>query len=315
MKYRRLGNTGLKVSEVGIGCNNFGDRLDVNTSARVVHSALDAGINFFDTADIYSFGQSEEFLGKALRDRREKALIASKFGFPMGDSVGQRGASRHYIYRAVEASLLRLGTDYIDLYQLHCPDPDTPIEETLEALDGLVRQGKLRYVGCSNVNGWQIADADWTARSNQLHRFETVQNAYSLLDRRADLEVLPACARFKLGFLPYFPLASGVLTGKYKRDQERPAGSRLTRGLSWAEGFVSEDNLIKVEKLSEFAELRSHSLIELAFGWLLSNPLIPSVIAGAMSPEQVASNTAAAGWELSAEERGAIDEIVAPGGT
>ena len=221
MEFRNLGNSGLKVSTVGLGCNNFGMRIDADQTRAVVHAALDAGINFFDTADVYGGQKSEVFLGQALKGiDRDSVVIATKFAMPTGE--GRQGASRRYIMSAVEASLDRLGTGYIDLYQQHRPDPDTPIEETLRALDDLVSAGKVRYLGNSNFNGWQLADADWTARSEGLNRFVSAQNHYNLLDRRIEREVLPACERFGLGQLPYFPLASGLLTGKYDRGQPAP---------------------------------------------------------------------------------------------
>ncbi|MGE0386157.1 MAG: aldo/keto reductase [Gammaproteobacteria bacterium] len=302
MQYRRLGRTGLKVSEVGLGCNNFGMRLDAPGTLEVVSAAIDQGITLFDTADIYGNTRSETFLGAALGARRQQVVVATKFGLPVGKSALERGGSRRYIHCAVEASLKRLNTDYIDLYQIHMPDPDTPIEETLDALTDLVRAGKVRYTGCCNFSAWQIADADWTARSGQALRFATAQNAYSLLDRGVEREVLPACERYGLGFLPYFPLASGMLTGKYRRGAQRPAGARLENPEPWAEHFLADRNFERVERLEQFAQARGHGLLDLAFGWLLAQPLVASVIAGATSAEQVAANAAAGGWRLSAAE-------------
>ena len=287
MEQRRLGNSGLYVSEVGIGCNNFGGRIDAAATKAVVDAAIDQGINFFDTADVYGGQQSETLLGEALGSRR--------------------GGSRRYVRRAVEASLRRLGTDYIDLYQMHQPDPATPIEETLSVLDDLVREGKVRYVGHSNFAGWQIADADWTARSRGWTPFVTAQNHYSLLERAVRHEVLPACQRFGLGMLPYFPLASGLLTGKYARAGEPPAGTRLAMAEGLARRTLTARNFDRVDALTTFAQARDHSLIELAFCWLLSQDVISSVIAGATSPEQVAANVAAASsWRLDADDMAAV---------
>lgn len=307
MRMRTLGSSGLKVSEVGIGCNNFGGRMDQAATQAVVDAAFSAGINFFDTADIYGNRESEVQLGKALAGRRHEVVIASKFGIPTGPGPNQRGGSRGYIMAAIEASLRRLGTDYVDLYQIHVPDAETPIEETLRALDDLVCSGKVRYLGCSNFSGWQIADADWTARSAHLNRFVTAQNHLSLLERGAEAEVLPACRRFGLGMLPYFPLASGMLTGKYKRNQPPPAGTRLAA--AGASRSLNDRNFDIVEKLDAFATARGHSLLDLAFGWLLSQPVTTSVIAGATKPEQVAANAAAADWRLSADEMREVGDI------
>jgi len=299
MEYRNLGTSGLKVSAVGLGCNNFGMRIDADQTNAVVHAALDAGINFFDTADVYGGTQSEVFLGQALKGvDRDSVVIATKFAMPLGE--GRRGASRRYIMSAVEASLKRLGMDHIDLYQQHAPDPDTPIEETLRALDDLIQAGKVRYIGNSNFNGWQLADADWTARSAGLNRFVSAQNLYNLLDRRLEREVLPACKRFGLGMLPYFPLASGLLTGKYNRGQPAPEDTRLAGERGRA--ALTDANFDVVEKLDGFARERGHTLLTLAMSWLASNPVVASVIAGATRVEQVQANVEAAGWQLSPDE-------------
>ncbi|XOV88862.1 MAG: aldo/keto reductase [Pseudomonadota bacterium] len=303
MEYRNLGNTGLKVSVVGIGCNNFGRRCDAVTTKSVVEAALDSGINFFDTADMYGTGMSETFLGEAIRDKqRDEIVIATKFANPMGESGLMRGASRRYIMNAVDASLKRLGTDYIDLYQQHVPDPATPILETLRALDDLVRAGKIRYIGNSNFSGWQIADAAWTARHHGLNAFATAQNLYSLMDRRLEREVVPACQEFGLGILPYFPLASGLLTGKYERGAPPPQGTRLAMWGERGRTALSEENFDIVDKLAAFARDQGHTLLELAMSWLASMPHISSVIAGATSPEQARQNAEAAAWRLSADE-------------
>lgn len=309
MDYRRLGHTGLKVSVVGIGCNNFGMRIDAGATRAVVDAAIDAGINFFDTADIYGGSRSETMLGEALKGRRHEVVIATKFGGPMGDGVLKRGGSRRHILAAVDASLRRLDTDYIDLYQQHFPDADTPLEETLRALDDVVRAGKVRYIGNSNYSGWQLADADWTARSLGTHRFVTAQNNYSLLERRVEREVLPACERFGLSLLPFFPLASGMLTGKYRRDEPAPAGTRLANAGALAARALNERNFERVEALKAFAAEHGQSLLTLAVSWLLAKPAVCSVIAGATRPEQVQANAAAAGWTLDAEALARIDAI------
>jgi aryl-alcohol dehydrogenase-like predicted oxidoreductase len=310
MELRNLGRTGLKVSTVGIGCNNFGMRCDKAATAAVVNSAIECGINFFDTADVYGGSQSEEFLGQAIAGLdRSQIIIATKFSGPMGEGPLNRGASRHHIMNAVEASLRRLGTDYIDLYQQHGPDLSTPVEETLRALDDLVRAGKVRYLGNSNYSGWQIADADWTAQQHGLNRFATAQNHYNLLDRRAEREVVPACQRFELGILPYFPLASGMLTGKYQRSTPPPEGSRLANFGERGKAALSDDNFDVVDKLDAFARERGHTLLELAMSWLASMPHVSSVIAGATRPEQVQANASAAGWQLSADEMAEVAQL------
>ncbi len=309
MQHRRLGYTGLKVSVVGIGCNNFGMRIDAAATRAVVDAALESGINFFDTADIYGAGRSETMLGEALQGRREDIVIATKFGGPTGEGPLRRGGSRRHIIAAAEASLRRLGTDYIDLYQQHSPDLDTPVDETLRALDDLVRAGKVRYLGNSNYTGWQIADADWTARSQGLHRFATAQNNFSLLERRVEREVLPACERFGLSMLPFFPLASGMLTGKYRHDEAPPAGTRLANAGTMAARALSERNFDRVEALAGFAAEHGQTLLSLAFSWLLAKPVVCSVIAGATRPEQVLANAAAANWKLSTDDLARIDEL------
>jgi aryl-alcohol dehydrogenase-like predicted oxidoreductase len=304
MKMRRLGTSGLKVSEVGLGCNNFGMRIDQKATQGVVDAAIEAGISFFDTADIYGGTKSEEFLGKALGKRRPDIVLATKFGMRIGDDERRKGGSRRWIMRAVEDSLTRLGTDYIDLYQFHQPDPDTPIDETLRALDDLVTQGKVRYIGNSNFSGWQIADADWTAAGGS--RFVSAQNLYSLLERKVEFEVLPACEHFGLGFLPFFPLASGLLSGKYKRGEAPPEGTRLAAWGARGSAAMSDKNFDKVEKLEAWAGERGHTILELAFAWLLGHEVVSSVIAGATTPEQVKTNAATAAWALTPAE---VDEV------
>jgi aryl-alcohol dehydrogenase-like predicted oxidoreductase len=309
MKLRRLGTSGLKVSEVGIGCNNFGMRIDEKATDTVVNSAIDAGITLFDTADVYGGTKSEEFLGKALGKKRGQVVLATKFGMAVGGDATKKGGSRRWIMTAVEDSLKRLGTDWIDLYQFHAPDADTPIDETLRALDDLVTQGKIRYVGNSNFSGWQIADADWTAAGAT--RFVSAQNQFSLLDRKVEFEVLPACEHFGLGFLPFFPLGSGLLSGKYKRGEPPPEGTRLAMWGARGAQALSDKNFDKVEKLEGWASERGHTILELAFAWLLGHPVVSSVIAGATSKEQVAANAATAAWELTPEEVKEVAELIA----
>jgi aryl-alcohol dehydrogenase-like predicted oxidoreductase len=308
MEHKPLGRSGLRVSVVGLGCNNFGMRCDQARTQEVVSKALDLGVTLFDTADVYGGrGVSEEFLGKALGSRRGDIVLATKFGMPMGESPLQRGGSARWVMQAAENSLRRLGTDWIDLYQIHFPDANTPIEETLRALDDLVRQGKVRYVGCSNFSGWQLVEAHFTARAANLAQFVSAQNQYSLLERRVERELVPACAAHGLGVLPYFPLASGLLTGKYQRGRKPPEGTRLSVGRFAA--ALSDSNFDKVEKLEQFAAEAGHSLLELAFGWLATQPTVSSVIAGATSPEQVEQNVRAASWKLSAAELARVNEL------
>jgi aryl-alcohol dehydrogenase-like predicted oxidoreductase len=306
---RRLGNSGLKVSEVGLGCNNFGMRIDQKGTQAVVDAAIEAGISLFDTADIYGATQSEVMLGKALGKRRPEIVLATKFGMQIGDDKSRSGGSRRWIMRAVEDSLTRLGTDYIDLYQMHRYDPETPIDETLRALDDLVTQGKVRYIGNSNFTGWQIADADWTAAGAT--RFVSAQNQYSLLERKVEHEVLPSAEHFGLGFLPFFPLASGVLSGKYKRGEAPPEGTRLAAWGARGAAALSDKNFDKVEKLTAWAEERGHTILELAFAWLLGHEVVSSVIAGATSAEQVQTNAATADWRLSPEEVEEVGKLIA----
>ena len=310
MEYRTLGDSGLKISLAGLGCNNFGMRCDPEQSRAVVHRALDEGVTFFDTADIYgNRGGSEESLGKALGKRRREVVVATKFGMPMGAGPYDRGASRRYLMAAAEASLRRLDTDYLDLYQLHQPDPDTPQEETLAALDDLVRAGKVRYLGNSNFSGWQVADADWISRTRSFARYVSAQNQYNLLDRRIERDLLPACQKFGLGMLPYFPLASGFLTGKYRRGAEPPEGTRLAVMQPMAKQVMTEQNFATLERLEEFARGRGHTLVELATSWLACQPVVSSVISGATRPEQVTENVKACGWKLTDEERKQVDAI------
>jgi aryl-alcohol dehydrogenase-like predicted oxidoreductase len=302
MQLRNLGASGLKVSIIGLGCNNFGMRIDQAQTRMVVDAALDCGVNFFDTADIYGGSKSEVFLGDALKGRRDKAVLATKFANPMGEGAYLRGGARRYIVKAVEDSLKRLHTDHIDLYQMHVPDADTPIDETLRALDDLVRSGKVLYIGNSNFSGWQIADADWTARAAGLERFVSAQNNFSLLERGAEREVLPACERFGLGLLPFFPLASGFLTGKYQRGEPPRQGTRLAAWGARGAAALSDRNFDRLEALEAWAEKRGRRILDLAFAWLLGHPAVSSVIAGATTPEQVQANARCAEWILTPEE-------------
>jgi aryl-alcohol dehydrogenase-like predicted oxidoreductase len=301
MEYRRLGS--LNVSLVGIGCNNFGWRTDTAGTASVVDAALGAGINFFDTADVYGAGQSEEFLGAALKGRRSKAIIATKFGIKMAE--GKEGARAQYVHEALDASLQRLQTDTIDLYQIHRPDPSTPIAETLEALNTAVKAGKVREIGCSNFSVGQMRAARATRGPNY---FVSVQNEYSLMKRDAEANVLPECARTGVAFLPYFPLANGLLTGKYRTGSPFPESSRAKDG--FGPKVFTDENLQRAEALLGFAKSRGHSLLELAFSWLASRPEVSSVIAGAKTAEQVRANSAAASWKLAAADLAEIDAIL-----
>ena len=321
MQQRTVGRSGLLVSSIGLGCNNFGGRIGLEEARAVVHAALDAGITLFDTADVYGAlgigtatsykGASEEILGTILGPKRKEVVVATKFAMPMNEAGTKSGASRRYIMQAVEDSLARLKTDWIDLYQQHSFDPKTPIEETLRALDDLVRQGKVRYVGCSNFAAWQVADAMWTAHDRHLSPFVSCQDELSLLVRKADAELLPVMERFGLGLLPYFPLASGLLTGKYRRNATMPQGTRLANTQRLADRYLTDSNWPKVEKLEDFCAGRGHSMVELAFSWLLSRGVTASVIAGATKVEQVRQNAAAGGWVLSAEDLAELDTITA----
>jgi aryl-alcohol dehydrogenase-like predicted oxidoreductase len=315
MEYKNLGSSGLKVSIVGLGCMNFGMMNDEAESAEITHKAMDLGINFFDTADVYGErGKSEQWLGKALGGRRPEVFIATKFAGPMSEEdPDMQGGSRRYIMQAVEASLSRLGTDYIDLYQMHRYDDETPIDETLRALDDLVQQGKVRHFGSSNYAAWQITDAAWTSHSEHLNRYTSVQNRYSLLTRDIEKDVVAVCEKFGLGILPYFPLESGLLTGKYRKGEEHPEGSRLAKWGGWAAGaFASEEKIDKVEALIVLCEQYEHSLLDMAVGWLADRPHVSSVIAGVTTTAQLEQNVAAALWKPSPEEEVAIDEITAP---
>jgi aryl-alcohol dehydrogenase-like predicted oxidoreductase len=310
LRQRALGKSGLQASIVGLGCNNFGRSADLAASRKVVHKALDLGITFFDTADIYgNRGDSETYLGEILGDRRKDIVLATKFGMPMDEAETLKGASRHYIMRAADASLRRLRSEWIDLYQLHCPDALTPIEETLRALDDLIRQGKVRQIGCSNLAAWQVMEAQWTARYLGLEAFVSCQDEYSLLLREPERELIPAMQAYGLGLLPYFPLASGLLTGKYKRNAAVPDGTRLASIEKFAERFLTAGNWRIVERLAAFCADQGRSLLELAFSWLAARPIVSSIIAGATSPAQVEQNVRAVDWTLTPEDMAEIDRL------
>jgi aryl-alcohol dehydrogenase-like predicted oxidoreductase len=299
MRYRRLGDSGLVVSVVGLGCNNFGRRIDLDATRAVVDAAIEEGVTLFDTADIY--GESETFLGEALQGRRDDIVLATKFGaMVLHGPDHQARAGRRYIRRAVESSLRRLRTDYIDLYQMHFPDPETPIDETLSALDDLVHEGKVRYIGISNATGWMVADADWTARTRGLTRFISVQNHYNLIERGIETDVVPACERYGLGVLPYFPLANGLLTWKYQRGKPAPEGTRLAAAEK--SPLLDDRNFDAVERLEKFAAEHGRSILDVAIGGLAAQPAVASVIAGATKPDQVRANVVAGRWVPTAEE-------------
>ena len=310
MQNRNLGGSGLRVSAVGLGCNNFGQRVDLEGSRKVIHRALDLGITLFDTADIYAgMGGSETVLGTVLGDKRKDIVLATKYSKPMASDGTKQGASRRYIMNAVEASLRRLKTDYIDLYQQHDYDELTPIDETLRALDDLIRQGKVRYIGNSNFPAWRVAEAEHVARAMNVSRFISCQDEYSLVVRNIEKDLLPCAREYRLGVLPFFPLASGLLTGKYKRGEAAPADTRFGKAPQLRDRYVTPRNEDIVEKLQVFAKERGHSMLELAFSWLTARPQVASVIAGATRVEQVEQNVKAIAWTLSPEEMVEIDRI------
>ena len=300
----------MLVSEVGLGCNNFGIRIDLEGTRKVVAKALDSGVTLFDTADNYgNMGGSETLLGEVLGARRQNIVLATKFAAPMAADVTRKKASRQYVMSAVEASLRRLKTDWIDLYQMHYHDELTPIEETLRALDDLVRQGKVRYIGCSNMLAWHVVEAQWTSRHLNLHRFASMQAEYSVLVREIERDVIPVVHAYGLGLLPYFPLASGLLTGKYSRTSPPPPDTRFSAWQRLGDRYATDSNWDAVEHLSSFCAARGKSMLELAFNWLLAKPVVSSVIAGATKPEQVEQNVAAVGWKLTAEDLAEIDKL------
>ncbi len=310
MNHRQLGSTGLKVSTVGLGTNNFGFRMDEESSIKVARFAVDQGINFFDTANTYGRGLSEERIGKALVGIRKEVIIATKVGMAMGDGPNDKGASRHHIMQQAEDSLRLLQTDYIDLYQIHRPDPNTPIEETMRALDDLVKQGKVRYIGCSNYSAWQMCEAIWTAKALNLTQFVTAQPEYNMLNRGIEAELLPFCDLYNIGVLPYFPLASGFLTGKYLPGKDAPEGSRLAGNQRAQQNTLTDKNFSLLAKLSGFAEDRGHPMVELAIAWLLAKPSVSSVIAGATKEDQDTANVKASGWDLTGAEVEELDNIL-----
>jgi aryl-alcohol dehydrogenase-like predicted oxidoreductase len=312
VEQRNLGKSGLRVSAVGLGCNNFGGRIDFAATRRVVHKALDFGITFFDEADSYGDprGSSESYLGEILGPRRKDIVLATKFGRPMDASGRFEGASRGYILEACEASLKRLKTDWIDLYWQHIEDPGTPQEETMRALDDIVRQGKVRYIACSTLSAWQVVEANWIARSQNLEAFVACQERYSLLEREYEDGMRAMVASHGLGLVPFSPLANGLLTGKYRRDRPLPEGARLAASERAADRYLTERNWAIVERLADFCATRGRDLLELAFGWLLAQPAVASVIAGATTPEQVEQNVhAGAAWRLTAGEMQEIDRL------
>jgi len=309
METRTLGTSGLDVTLVGLGCNNFGLRIDTEASRAVIRTALDLGITFFDTADVYgNRGGSETCLGQFLGSRRKDIVLASKFGNPMDEAGTLKGFSRNYIMSAVEASLKRLRTDWIDLYQMH-RFPTSPLDETLRALDDLVKQGKVRYIGTSQTKGWQFVDMQWTARVNGLAPITTCMIEYSLLAREPERELIPAMRAHGAGLLPFYPLASGFLTGKYERGHTPPPEGRITKGQRYAEKWLTDANWDRLEHLEAFASTRGHTMLELAFSWLAAQPVVSSIIAGATKPQQLDANVKAAGWKLTPEELAEIDAI------
>ena len=315
MEYRRLGQTGLEVSTIGLGTNNFGGRIDFEATKKVLHQTMEEGINFLDCANTYGAGKSEEFIGQVLgKEHRQEMIIATKVGNgPMGGpppGPNQKGGTRHHIMTQVDLSLKRLDTDYIDLYYMHRWDPDTPIEETMRALDDLVHSGKVRYLGCSNYTAWQMVEAIWTAKAQNLYNYCCVQPEYSLVVRDVERELVPATKRYGMSLIPFFPLASGFLTGKYSQGEEPPEGTRFAGSPNMGNRYFNDDNWSLLGKLQSFAGERGHSVAELAFSWLLGNPVVPSVIAGATKPEQVTANAQAAGWQLSDDEMDEIREML-----
>lgn len=321
MEIRNLGKSGLRLSLVGLGCNNFGGRIDDDASRKVIDKAFDLGITHFDTADVYGHfgpsgkedfggkGNSERVLGKFLGDRRKDIVLATKFSQPMDPEKRLSGASRRHAVRAVEDSLKRLDTDWIDLYYVHKDDPSTPLEETARALDDLIRSGKVRYIAFSNFPAWRAVEAVWTARSHNLNGFVGCQDELNLLGRHNQKDLLPALRAHGVGFIPYYPLAGGALTGKYRKDAPRPKGARITEGKRYSEKFLGEKREAIIEALIAFAEARGHTLLELAMSWLAAQAPVASIIAGATKPEQLEANVKAAGWKLSQEDLDEIDKI------
>ncbi len=311
MEHRNLGNSGLQVSVAGLGTNNFGRRSDYEHSVAVINKAIDLGINFIDTADVYGQGQSEEYIGRALQGRRRDLILATKFESPMGEGPLWKGASRRYLFEAVQASLKRLQVDYIDLYQVHYPDPNTPVEETMNALDDLVRRGDIRYIGCSNFAAWQVVEAQWVAKAEHLSPFISAQNYYNLLHREVEDDLVSVCKKYGLGVIPYFPLEGGVLTGKYRPNEPAPEGTRFAGSGPAASRFLNDRNFAMLSKFEEFAANQGHTVAELALAWLGSQSQVSSVIAGATRPEQVEDNVRALEWRLTPEDLKELDVALA----
>ena len=307
MEYRQLGKTGLQVSSIGLGTNNFGNRVGQKGASLIIDHALDVGINMIDTSNSYGGGYSEKYIGEALKGKREKAIIATKVSSRIAEGPNNAGNSRKHIMAAIEVSLKRLQTDYIDLYQIHWIDENTPVEETLGTLDDLVHQGKVRYIGCSNFAAWQVCEAIWMSKTKDLESFASIQPRYSIMDREIEQEMIPLCSQYGVGILPYYPLANGFLTGKYKRSQQAPKGTRLSED---DRGMFTDNNFDLLEKLVQFCNERNHSVLELAFSWLLAKPEISSVIAGATKVEQVIQNSRAVEWQLSNQDLEALDLIL-----
>ena len=309
MEYRKLGNSGLKVSEIGLGTNTFSWVIDEPSAAAIINRALEMGINYIDTADVYGQGGSEEFIGRTLKGKRQQVILATKFCNKMGDGPNDRGGSRYYIMRAVEDSLRRLQTDYVDLYQIHNFDPGTPLEETLRALDDLVRAGKVRYIGSSNFAAWQICEALFTSRMNNLNAFITEQSLYNLMNRKIEAELVPFATKHGIGIIPWGPLAGGFLTGKYRKGEKYPANFRLASGIAIYGNFFNDECFNKLTKLEKFAGERGHRVGELAIAWLLSKPYVSTIIAGARQAEQLTEHVAAGQWKLTAQEAAEVDAI------
>jgi aryl-alcohol dehydrogenase-like predicted oxidoreductase len=311
VEQRNLGKSGLQVSLVGLGCNNFAGRIDFDATKSVVYKALDRGITLFDNADSYGDpkGGAEEYLGRILGDRRKDIVLATKFGRPMDGSGRREGASRRYIVEACEASLKRLKTDYIDLYWQHIEDKRTPIEETLRAMDDLVRQGKVRYIACSTLTAWQVVEAEWTSRSLGLEQYIACQERYSLLERQYEPNMAAMIEAYGLGLIPFSPLANGLLTGKYRRNRPMPDGARLTVTQRMADRYLTDRNWTIVERLADFCASRGRTMLELAMSWLASRPAVSSIIAGATRPEQLEENVRAVDWAISTEDLAEIDRL------
>ena len=316
MEYRNLGGSELKVSEVGLGGDTFGRDIDEQATIAIINHALDIGINYIDTADAYGWGgRSEELIGKAVKGKRSQFIIATKFGVGVSEDAPQGTlkeglGSRDYVMKAVDASLKRLDTDYIDLYQLHHPDPTTPIEETLRALDELVRSGKVRYIGCSNFASWELCEALWVAEMAGLNSFISIEPRYNLLDRDIEGELVPCCQAYNIGVIPWYPLAAGFLTGKYRRGEEIPSGTRFSTNPRMYGRMLNDANFDKLDKLTEFASEQGHSVAELAIAWLVSHPWVSTVIAGVTKTEQVSANVTAANWKLTTDEMAELDKAL-----